>query len=169
MNFTAAASVFSSVFETHQTSPPSGTTGFIPALGTGIGVTPKSKPLLCTWPSIQGPITIMAARPLMNWFATSPWFQFTTSRETDPFSTKSVQNWSAAFAGAAVRSSSLPPFDQRNGFHFQVASSLLVAEKSSPYTGALGSLAASSVRSAQVAGGRLIPASANIFLFYKMA
>src|SRR5208282_3553169 len=62
MNFTAACSTLGSPFRTHQTSPPSGTTGFPPSLGTGIVTIPKSTPLFLTFASCQGPITIVRAR-----------------------------------------------------------------------------------------------------------
>src|SRR5271166_3100204 len=140
MNFTAACSTLGSPFRTHQTSPPSGTTGFPPSLGTGIVTIPKSTPLFLTFASCQGPITIVAARALINWLGTSPWFQLTTS----------TQSSSAVCASFELRSLKLPPLLQRNGSHCHVASSVFTAEKAIPYTGLLVVLLAVSVSWSQV-------------------
>src|ERR1700719_1027590 len=164
MNFTAACSTLGSPFRTHQTSPPSGTTGLEPSFGTGIVTIPKSTPLFFTFASCQGPITMVAARPLINSFGTSPWFQLTTSLEAKPFLTQSTQSCSATWASFEVRSLKLPPLLQRNGSHCQVACSSFTAEKEIPYTGLFVVLLAASVSCSQVWGGEATPPSVRIFL-----
>src|SRR5260221_6188405 len=164
MNLTAAASTFGSPFKTHQHSPPRVTTGWLPYLGTGLAATPKPIPLLCTSPSIQGPITIIAAWPPMNWSPSSGWLQFMQSFETDPFFTRSTQSCNACLAGSVVKSSKLPPLVQTKGSHCQVACSSFGAEIASPYTGDFVSFPESSFSSSQVFGGSVTPASFNIFL-----
>src|SRR3981081_810612 len=132
MNVTAACSTLGSPLRTHQTSPPSGTTGLSPSFGTGIVTIPKTTPLFFTSASIQGPITIVAACPLLNCAGTSPWFQLTTSRAATPALTQSTQSCNATCAFFELRSLKLPPLLQRNGSHCQVASSVFTAEKAIP-------------------------------------
>ena len=74
----------------------------------------------------QGPLTIMAALPAMNWLeAAGVWLQLRQALDAEPSVTSSFQRLRACTPGAEAMLANVksPPLLQKNGSHCQVVSS----------------------------------------------
>ena len=72
--------------------PPSGAIEVCPGLLTGNETTPKSTFASARLEICQGPLSIIAALPAMNWSLTSAWVQVTTLLDDTPLSTRSFHS-----------------------------------------------------------------------------
>src|SRR5579863_5505420 len=111
----------------------------------------------------QGPFSIMAALPAVNWLSASPWPQPTTLADTEPSFTRLARKSSAwAFCGEFSRVS-VPPLLHIQGMNCQVPSYVFVPANAKPYLPFPVSFFASDASSAHVVGG-VRPAAANMSL-----